>query len=185
MAKMQMIKDSERFVAAVRYSEFRPLPSKDAQGLDYLKSIREVSPKNALETIIRHFTDTLEQKREQKELRDVASAQIRRAEEQSIKARDFSVAVDTILNDHCRAAGVSPRGIAPMLNSEEIAEVREFAETRSAFSTARKEFSDAARLGEQGLQQRQDAADLRESEQTRTQDQSARPREQSPSQPTP
>jgi len=45
-----------------------------------------------------------------------------------IKSRDFSVVMDKILDDHCRAAGVAPNQIVPMLNEQQVAEVREFAD---------------------------------------------------------
>src|SRR5262249_23170685 len=115
--------------------------SKDAQGLDHTKSIREVSPRNALEMIIRHFTDSAEQKRGHRELTETASEQLRRSEEQSVKARDFSIAVDKILDDHSRAAGVLPSQITPRLNSQQIEEIKEFAEKLPLFSTARRDFT--------------------------------------------
>src|SRR5262249_49050307 len=184
-ARLQMMKEDERHTAAWQFGEFRQLPVKDGQGVDYTKSIRQVSPRSALETMIRHFTDTAEQKREQKELRDTAAAQLRRAEEQSIRARDFSVTMDRILEDHCRAAGVSPRGIAPMLNSQQIAELREFAEALSPFSGIRKEFSEAARLAEQGLQQREAPEALIQAHEARTHIDPSRPSRESTSQATP
>ena len=52
----------------------------------------EVSPKNALETIIRHFTDTRERKREGRELTHIAGQEARRAQELSVKPRDYTVA---------------------------------------------------------------------------------------------
>ncbi len=94
--------------AALQYGDFRQIPLKDAQGLDYTKSLREVSPKNALETIIRFFTDSQEQKREQREMTDAVRWQQEMAEDQSARAKDFSYVIDRILGDHCRAAGVSP-----------------------------------------------------------------------------
>ena len=64
MARLNMIKEGERFIASVRYRDFRQVPVKDKAGLDYTRSIREVEPRNALEIIIRHFTDSPDQKRE-------------------------------------------------------------------------------------------------------------------------
>jgi hypothetical protein len=136
-----------------------------------------VSPKNALETIIRHFMDTAEQKREARELTDAAAQQLRRAEDQSINARDFSVEVDRILADNCRGAGVSPRDVAPMLNSEQIVELKEFAEGMPFFSTMRKEFTEAARLAELSNHEREAAEAARESMGPRTHDPSVRPRD--------
>src|SRR5262249_35197416 len=134
---------------------FRQLTLKDGQGLDNTKSIKEVSPKNALETLIRHFTDSAQRKRESRELPDIASQQVRRAKDLSIQARDYSVVVDTILKDYCRVAGVSSKQVAPTLSVEEITQVRDFSERLSAFSGVRKEFRDAARLAEERLQEKE------------------------------
>jgi len=68
LAKLDMLKEAERFNGALRYGGFRQVPLRDAQGLDYAKSLLEVFPKNALETIIRQFTDTAEQEREMTDL---------------------------------------------------------------------------------------------------------------------
>jgi hypothetical protein len=80
-----MLKEAERFNAALQYGDFRQVPLKDAQGLDYAKSLREVSPKNALEIIIRHFTDTPVQKREIKDTANTVRSQQERAEQQAKK----------------------------------------------------------------------------------------------------
>ena len=62
-----------------------------------------------------------------------------------------------------------------MLNSQQIAEVREFAETLSPFSGIRKEFSEAARLAEQELRQREAPEAFIQAQETRTHDPSVRP----------
>ncbi|MGH9827682.1 MAG: hypothetical protein ACREDR_31055, partial [Blastocatellia bacterium] len=176
MAKMEMLKEAERFKAAVQFADFRQLPRKDEQGLDHSKSVREVSPRNALETIIRHFTDAPERKRESGELTDIASRQVSRAEELSIRARDYSVAVDKILDDYRRAAGVSTKQVAPALNAEEIGQLRDFADKLPIFSSGRKEFTEAARLAEHRLDNIEAA---RQSEHARTDNVGLRPLEQS------
>lgn len=183
MAKLDLIKEAERFDAARRYGEFRQLPLKDARGLDYTKSVREVSPRNALETVIRHFTDSAEQKREQRELSDAMRQQLARAEDRYLKARDFSTAVDRILGDYCRSAGVSPRQVTPSLDSQQIAELREFAESLPCLNTTRMEFSDAARQAERTLQEREAIWSVRESEPVHTHDPATLSREASPHQP--
>jgi hypothetical protein len=53
-----------------------------------------------------------------------------------------------------RAAGAFPGQIAPKLNSQQIAELREYADKLPFLSAARKEFSEAARLAEQDLRAR-------------------------------
>jgi hypothetical protein len=179
MAKMEMLKEAERYKAAARFVDFRQLARKDGQGFDNTKSVREVSPKNALETLIRHFTDTRERKKEGRELSDIASQEVRRAEDLSIKARDYSVTVDRILDDYCRVANVSSKQVGPGLNAEEIAQLREFSESLSPFSGVRKEFTDAARLAELSLSDREAARTDREPGVSRSQDQSARTREES------
>ena len=82
-----------------------------------------MSPKNALETIIRFFTDSQEQKREQRDLTDAVRWQQERAEDRANKAKEFSYVMDRILGDHCRAAGVSPDKVTPM-NVEQAADRR-------------------------------------------------------------
>lgn len=96
MARMDMIKEGERFIAAVKYSDFRQVPIKDKAGLDYTKSIREVEPRSALEVIIRHFTDSADQKRERQQVGESARQQIAMAEARSIKASKYSVMRDKI-----------------------------------------------------------------------------------------
>ena len=81
LARLDMLKQAERFNAALQYGDFRQVPLKDAQGLDYAKSLSEVSPKNALETIIRQFTDTPVQKREIKDIANTVRGQQERAEQ--------------------------------------------------------------------------------------------------------
>src|SRR5262249_47756436 len=150
-----MLKEAERFNAALKFGDFRQQPLKDGQGLDYTKSLREVSPKNALETIIRYFTDMPEQKRECKELADSVRRQQERAEKRSNNATDFGFVMDKIWDDHCRAAGVSAGEITPMLSAPEIAELRDFAEKMPYVSRMRKEFMDAASRAERWAQERQ------------------------------
>ena len=153
LARLDMLKEAERFNGALRYGDFRQVPLKDAQGLDYAKSLREVSPKNALETIIRQFTDTAEQKREMMDLANNVRRQQERAEDRSNKAGDFSYVMDKILDEHCRAAGVSANHVSPALNAAEIAELREFAEKMPYVSRIRREFNDAAQQAEHRLQE--------------------------------
>lgn len=182
LARMDMLKEAERFNAALRYGDFRQVPIKDTQGLDYAKSLRELSPKNALETIIRQFTDTPHQKRELKDVANTIRRQQERAEQQSNKASDFSYVMDKILDEHCRAAGVSANQVAPMFSAPEIAELREFAEKMPYVSRMRKEFTDAARQAERSLQERDAVGFARESQQVHTHDPSPHSRESSPTQ---
>lgn len=184
MAEMDMIRQGERLANAIQFGEFRQLPLKDLQGLHYTKSVREVSPRSALETVIRHFTDSAEQKREQKALTDILRQQLDRAQEQCAKASDYYSALNKMLDERCRAAGTWPKQIAPMLNSEQIAELRDYAEKQPYLSTARREFTDAAREAEQILHDREAAEAARQAEQSRANDLSSRTREQSESRST-
>src|SRR5262249_22171419 len=164
--------------------DFRQLPLKDGQGLDNTKSVKEVTPQNALETLVRHFTDSIERKRAARELTDAASHQVKRAEELSITARDYSAVVDRILEDYCRVAGVSSKEVAPTMSAEEIAEVRDFSEKLSAFSGVRKEFTDAARLAEQRLQEKETADTMRTTQDSRAETERTWSQSHSPSQST-
>ncbi|HWN99898.1 MAG TPA: hypothetical protein VNS63_11585 [Blastocatellia bacterium] len=184
MARMEMLREAERLKAAIQYGEFRQVPLRDAHGLDYTKSLRDVQPRNTLEAVIRHFTESEKQKRERHEIGDIGREQLRRAEAQSLKARDYSVVLDNIAADHFRAAGVQPGQIAPELDAKQIEVLREFAERQPMLSGARREFAEAARQAERGLQEREAAAATQQTEQVRSHDLSTRPREQTPSQDT-
>jgi len=183
MARMEMLREAERLRAAIQYGEFRQVPLRDAHGLDYTKSLREVEPRSVLEAVIRHFTDSEKQRRERQEIGDIGREQLRRAKAQSMRARDYSVVLDNIAADHFRAAGVQPGQIAPELDEKQIATLREFAEKQPLLSGARREFTEAARQGERGLQERE-AAVVRTSQEVHTHDVGVRTREQSPSQTT-
>jgi hypothetical protein len=134
--------------------------------------------------IIRHFTDSPEQKRERSQVREGASRQVKAAEERSIKAADYGAVWHKIAWDHYVATGVTPDKVVPELNAKEISELREFGEKLSLYSSDRRDFERGAREAEWALQQR-DQAVLREAERTRAQDTSSRAIEQSRSQDRP
>jgi hypothetical protein len=167
MARMEMLKQAERLKAAIEFGEFRQLPIRNVEGWDYTKSLRDVEPKGALEFIVRHFTDTAEQRRERQAVTDGLASQLRKAQEQSSKARDWSVVRDAIARDYCRAAGVRDSQVEPELNRDQIAELRAYAETLPYLAGFRKEFKEAANMGEQALQRREAEA-AREAQQART-----------------
>jgi hypothetical protein len=169
MARMEMLKQAERLKAAIEFGEFRQLPIRNVEGWDYTKSLREVEPKSALEFIVRHFTDTAEQKRERQAVADGLAGQLRKAQEQSTKARDWSVVRDAIARDYCRAAGVRDSQVEPEFNRDQIAELRAYAEKLPYLSFDRKGFREAGSMAEQGLQRREDEA-AREPQQARTQE---------------
>jgi hypothetical protein len=179
MARMNMYKAGERANATEWYKYSRQLPVRDANGLDNVKSLRESEPKGALETLIRYFTDSVAQKRDLRELRNVALQQVVRAQDQSKKAVEYSFVLDKILNDHCRAAKVSEKQVVPMLDERQIAELREYADKMYPFSRIRQDFTDAARQGEEALRQREAYESARQSEQARANDPATRSRESS------
>ncbi|MGH9822839.1 MAG: hypothetical protein ACREDR_06270 [Blastocatellia bacterium] len=84
--------------------------------------------------------------------------------------------MDRILDDFCRAAGVSLKQVAPPFNAEEIGQLRDFADKLPILSSARKEFTEAARLAEHRLDNLEAA---RQSEHARTESVGVRPRGQS------
>ncbi|HWO01925.1 MAG TPA: relaxase/mobilization nuclease domain-containing protein [Blastocatellia bacterium] len=184
LARLDMLKSAERFNATLQYGDFRQVPLKDTHGLDYAKSLKETSPRNALETIIRHFTDTPEQKREVKDIGNNVRWQQERAEKQSSNAGDFSFVMDRILDEHCRAAGIPTNQVVPRLNISEIAELREFAEKMPYISRIRREFSDAAQQAERTLQERDVTWSVKETQSVHTCDISAHSRGACPAQPT-
>jgi hypothetical protein len=185
MARMDMLKAADRLKATVEYGDYRQLPVTDTQGLTYTTSVREIEPKSALETLIRHFTDSPEKKRERQAVADARADQLRMTHMQSRDARDYSVIRDRIAQDFYRAAGVREKAVAPTLGREQIAELNKYADTLPFFSTDRKEFNEAARTAEESLL-RSEASEAarKEAEQLRTPDFSARTIEQSPSHPT-
>jgi hypothetical protein len=169
MARMEMLKQAERLKAAIEFGEFRQLPIRNVEGWDYTKSLREVEPRGALEFIVRHFTDTAEQKRERQAVADGLASQLERAQGQSTKARDWSVVRDEIARDYCRAAGVRDSQVEPELNRDQIAELRANSETLPYLGAFRKEFREAANMAEHALQRRE-AETAREEQQARTQE---------------
>lgn len=185
MAQMEMLKAADRLKATVEFGEYRPVPIKDASGLTHTKSVRDVEPKNALETLIRHFTDSPDQRRDRQAVGDARDLQLRTAEAQSRDARDYSVIRDRIAQDFYRAAGVLERDVPPRLSREQIAELAKYAETLPLLSYDRREFKEAVRIAEHNLQQREaEQVGRRDAEHPRSQNVSARPREQSPASPT-
>ncbi len=151
MARMEMLKAADRLKATIEYGDYRQAPVTDAQGLTYTTSVREVEPKGALETLIRHFTDSPEKKRERQAIADARADQLRMAHSQSRDARDYSVIRDRVANDLYRAAGVREKTVAPTLGREQIAELSKYADTLPFFSTDRKEFREAAKMAEGNL----------------------------------
>jgi len=145
MARLDMLKEAERFNDALKFGDYRQVALKDNQGQHYTRSLWQLSPRNALEEIIRHFTDSPEQKSERRQVADTVRLQQERAQRRSDNAADFSAVIDKIFDEHCRAARVLPASVRPMLNRTEIAELREFADKMYPASRIRQEFTEAAR----------------------------------------
>src|SRR5262249_6062512 len=144
-------------------------------------SVRDVEPKGALETLIRHFTDSPEKKRERQAVADARADQLRMAHTQSRDARDYSVIRDRIAQDFYRAAGVHEKAVAPTLGREQIEELNKYADTLPFFSADRKEFKEAARIAEERLLRIEtEEAARKEAEGLRAHDFSVRTIEQSP-----
>ena len=155
MARMEMLKAADRLKTTIEYGDYRQLPIVDPQGLTYTKSVREVEPKSALETLIRYFTDSAERKNERQAVADAKSYQLMMADMQSQNARDFSVIRDRIAQDFCNAAGVSEKDVAPTLRREQIDELNKYADSLSFFSSDRREFMKAAGMAEERLESRE------------------------------
>jgi hypothetical protein len=170
MARMEMLKAADRLKTAIEYGNFRQLPISDLEGLTYTKSVREVEPKSAIETLIRHFTDSPDKKQEGRAVADAKDHQLLTAEARSRDARDYSVIRDRIAKDFYRAVGVREGDVAPNLNREQIAELRAYAETLAHLSADRKEFKEVAKMAEQQIQQREAETAARDSQQPRTAD---------------
>ncbi len=168
MAKLDMVREKERLDHAVCFGEFRHLPNIDKRGFLDTQRLRDVSPRSALETIIRHFTDSVEQKKERRDLADTLRQQVARAQELAINAREYSAAIDRILGDHCQAARVGFTRANPSLNQQQIAEVREFTQKLPSLNPSRIELNDWARQGEQLLQAREAAEAAQQAEQARS-----------------
>ncbi len=151
VARMDMLKAADRLKATIEYGDYRQLPITDAKGLTYTTSVREVEPKDALATLIRHFTDSPERKRERQAVADARADQLLMAHMQSRDARDYSVIRDRIAQDFYRAAGTREKIVTPTLAREQIAELNKYADTLPFFSTDRKEFKEAARIAEESL----------------------------------
>ena len=182
MAKLDMVREKERLDHAVCFGEFRHLPNIDKRGFLDTQRLRDVSPRSALETIIRHFTDSVEQKQEQRDLADTLRQQVARAQELAINAREYSAAIDKILGDHCQAARVGFTRANPSLNQQQIAEVREFTQKLPSLNPSRIELNDWAQQGEQLLQAREAAEAARQAEQARGREPMNRSVDQSSSQ---
>jgi hypothetical protein len=181
MARMDMLKAADRLKATIEYGDYRQLPITDAKGLTYTTSVREVEPKGALETLIRHFTDSPERKRERQAVADARDDQLRMAHMQCRDARDYSVIRDRIAQDFYRAAVVREKAVEATLGREQIAELNKYADTLPFFSTDRKDFREAARsAGESLLRIETEEAARKEAEGLRAHDSSVRTIEQSP-----
>jgi hypothetical protein len=81
-------------------------------------------------------------------------AEVRIAEQDHSKAREWSLIRDRIAADRFKAAGVVESQVVPDLDQQQITRLREFAQTLPELSMFRKEFAEAAIIAEQALLQR-------------------------------
>src|SRR5262249_30550930 len=152
MAKLEMLKAHDRLQTADKYQAARHAPVRDAQGLDHARSLRQVEPKTALEVVIRHFTDSPEQKQELQSVRAAANEQLNQAKAEFLRAQQYVIVREEIARDYCQAAGVSPNQLAPILTRDKIRELKQYAENMPSRGAQRREFAHAISLAEQRLE---------------------------------
>jgi hypothetical protein len=170
MAKLDMVREKERLDYAVCFGEYRQIPYEDKRGYLDTQRLRDFTPKSALETIVRHFTDSLDQKQRQRDLANTVRQQARRAQEQATNARESSLAIDWILAEHCNAARVYTSKVVPILNQQQITELRDFAHKQPCLNQSTMEFKDWAQQAERLLEAREAAEASRQAEQARSHD---------------
>src|SRR5262245_42242257 len=152
MAKLEMLKARDRLQTAHKYQTARHAPIRDAQGMDHARSLRQVEPKTAVEVVIRHFTDTPEQKRELESVRAAASEQLKQAQAEFLRAQQYLIVREGIARDYCQVAGVSPNQLAPILTRDQIRELKQYAQNLPGRGAQRREFAHAISLAEQRLE---------------------------------
>src|SRR5262249_54395478 len=152
MAKLEMLKAHDRLQTADKYQAARHAPVRDAQGLDHARSLRQVEPKTALEVVIRHFTDSPEQKQELQSVRAAANEQLNQAKAEFLRAQQYVIVRGEIARDYCQAAGVSPDQLAPILTRDQIRELKHYAQNLPGRGAQRRESAQAISLAEQRLE---------------------------------
>src|SRR5262249_28673634 len=143
VAKLEMLKAHDRLQAADKYQTARHAPIRDAQGMDHARTLRQVEPKTAVEVVVRHFTDTPEQKDELESVRAAASEQLKQAQAEFLRARQYLIVRQEIARDYCHAAGVSLNQIAPILIRDQVRELKQYAQNLPGRRAQRKEFAQA------------------------------------------
>src|SRR5262249_16783540 len=141
-----------RLQAADKYQTARHAPIRDAQEMDHARTLRQVEPKTAVEVVVRHFTDTPEQKDELESVRAAASEQLKQAQAEFLRARQYLIVRQEIARDYCHAAGVSLNQIAPILIRDQVRELKQYAQNLPGRRAQRKEFAQAISLAEQRLE---------------------------------
>src|SRR5215469_15199349 len=149
MAKLEMLKAHDRLQTADKYQAARHAPIRDAQGMDHARSLRQVEPKTAVEVLIRHFTDTPEQKQELESVRAAASEQLKQAQAEFFRAQQYVIVREEIARDYCYAAGVSPNQIPPILTRDQIRELKQYAQNLPGRGAQKREFAHAISVAEQ------------------------------------
>jgi hypothetical protein len=133
----------------------RQVPVRDAQGQDHAKSLRQVEPRTVAEAVIRYVIDKPERKQERQAVRAAAVDQINLAEREFGTAKDYLAVRLRMADDYCKAAGVRPTEVAPILNEDQIRQMKERAGRLAPFSSQRREFERAIPLAEGALRERE------------------------------
>jgi hypothetical protein len=135
MARMEMLRAYDRTQATHKYQAFRQVPLRDAQGQDHTKSLRQVEPRTAAEAAV--------------------IDQVNLADREFGRSKDYLEVRVRMANDYCKAAGVRPTEMAPILNEHQIREIKEYAGKLAPFSSHRREFERAIPLAERALRERE------------------------------
>jgi len=154
IARLEMLKAYDRQEAAHKYQASRQVPVRDAQGQDHAKSLRQVEPRTVAEAVIRYVIDKPERKQERQAVRAAVVDQINLAEREFGRANDYLAVRLRMADDYCKAAGLRPTEVAPILNEDQIRRMKERAGRHARFSSQRREFERAIPLAERALRER-------------------------------
>src|SRR5262249_55024357 len=86
----------------------------------FARTVKEAAPKNALAALFRHFTDSPAEKMDRLRTTEAKIDQIRAADAELRKWRDFSVLRDKIAAELYRAARVPGSDVPPGLGQERL-----------------------------------------------------------------
>jgi hypothetical protein len=155
LARLEMLKAYDRQEAAHKYQASRQVPVRDAQGQDHAKSLRQVEPRTVAEAVIRYVIDKPERKQEREAVRAAVIDQVNLAEREFGGASDYLGVRLRMAANYCKAAGVRPTEVAPILNEDQIREIKEYAGKLRPYSSQSREFERAIPLAERALKDRE------------------------------